>query len=197
MRLIGLTGGIATGKSTVARLLRAHGAVTIDADQVARLVVEPGKPALDAVVSAFGQDVLLPDGTLDRASMRQRIATDPAAKTTLERITHPAILHEITRQVTALGDSGARVIVVEAALMVESGSYRNYPDLLVVTTQPEVQRRRLVARDGPALADALIAAQAPLAEKEAKATWIVHNDGDLQALETELDRIWPALSREP
>jgi dephospho-CoA kinase len=192
MRLIGLTGGIATGKSTVARMLAARGAEVIDADQVAREVVAPGTPGLARIAAAFGPGALLADGGLDRAGMRARIAADPAARATLEGITHPLIAGAIAARIAALAD--ARVVVVEAALMVETGSYRMYPDLLVVTTDPAIQRARLLARDG-AGADALIASQLPLAEKERRATWVIRNDGDAGALAREVDRVWAEISR--
>jgi len=185
MRLIGLTGGIATGKSTVARLLaQEHGAVVIDADQVARDVVAPGSPALAQIAEELGPQFIQSDGTLDRAALRQRIANDPASRSVLEGITHPAIRVGIESGVQAAFERGDELVVVEAALLVETGSYAHYPELWVVSCPPDVQLARLLARDEmtPSDAERLIASQAPMADKEAVATTIIRNDGDLHAL---------------
>lgn len=193
--LVGLTGGIGTGKSTVARLLAARGAAVIDADQAARAVVEPGTPGLAAIERAFGPEVLR-DGALDRAAMRRRILDDPEARRTLESITHPAIRAWVAEQVAARAAEGARVIVVEAALLVETGGHRLYPVLVVVSCAPETQIRRVMARDGvdEAAARAIVAAQLPLAAKEAVAHHVVRNDGDEAALAAAVDQLWSALA---
>jgi dephospho-CoA kinase len=189
MRTIGLTGGIATGKSTVARLLRARGVPVVDADQAARAVLQPGAPALAQVVAAFGPEVLTADGHLDRAAMRARIAADPDARRTLEGITHPAIAAHVLGSLAALAADGAPLAFVEAALMVETGSYRRYDALWVVTCAPETQLARLRARDGgdEATLRGLVAAQLPLAAKEAVADVLIRNDGDEAALAIAVD----------
>lgn len=189
---VGLTGGIATGKSTVAAILRARGVPVIDADAVAREVVLPGEPALARIVTRFGADVLAPDGTLDRAAMRRRIASDPEAKRALEGITHPDILGRILTRLQALAAEGQPAAVVEAALMVETGSYRAYTALVVVTCDPALQLRRVMARDGVSEAEAraFIATQLPLAEKERVATHVIRNDGTLADLEARVDEVW-------
>ena len=197
MIVVGLTGGIGTGKSTVGRILADDGVAVVDADRIARSVVAPGTEGLAQIVEAFGPDVLKSDGSLDRAAMRQRIATDPAAKAKLESITHPAIRQGIGDRVAELADQGATHAVVEAALLVETGSYRFYPELIVVTCHPAVQLARVVARDGVTTeaAKALIAAQAPMADKEAVATEVIHNNGTLQDLEVKTRAVWDAISR--
>ena len=191
MRVVGLTGGIATGKSTVGELLRARGVPVVDADQAARVVVAPGQPALQAIVAHFGADVLGADGTLDRAAMRARISADAGARKALEGITHPAILQHIAGQVQALAAEGHELVVVEAALMVETGSYRGYSALVVVTTDPDEQLRRVMARDDMTTegARALIATQLPLADKEAVATHLIRNEGTREALEARVDEV--------
>lgn len=197
MKIVGLTGGIATGKSTVARLLvDDHGAAVIDADQVARQVVEPGTPGLAAIVAAFGPDVLDPDGRLDRRAMRRRISDDPDARRRLEAITHPAIYAAIAAELFRLGKAGVKVAFVDAALMVETGSYKQWPQVVVVSTTPDVQLARLVARDGMSEDEArkLIATQMPLAEKEKVATFVVRNEGSLGDLQREVARMWSALA---
>ncbi len=197
MKVVGLTGGIATGKSTVAALFRSWGARVLDADQVAREVVEPGTPGLARIVEAFGPEALGPDGRLDRAAMRRRIASDPKAKSTLEAITHPAILGTIASRLAAWSAEGVPLAVVEAALMVETGSYRMYPELVVVTCDPERQVTRVMARDGVSEEDAraLLRAQLPLSAKEAVATHLIRNDGDRAALEARAREVFEALSR--
>ena len=133
MTVVGLTGGIGTGKSTVAQLLRELGAAVLDADQVARQVVAPGSVGLGRIVDAFGPEVLGGDGALDRAAMRRRITRDGNARATLESITHPLIGEHILAWLAARQSDGTEVAVVEAALMVETGSYRRYPHVWVVT----------------------------------------------------------------
>ena len=195
MKVVGLTGGIGTGKSTVARFLADDGIPVIDADQVARDVVAPGTPALARIVGAFGPEVLDDQGALDRPAMRQRITHDPEACRTLEGITHPAIGAAVLEAIGRLQERGERFAVVEAALMVETGSYRQYQALIVVTCAPEVQLARVLARDGMAEADAraLIASQLPLAEKEAVADHVIRNDGDLEGLRARTREVWSAI----
>ena len=196
MIVVGLTGGIATGKSTVARILAADGVPVIDADQVARDVVAPGQPALAAIVEAFGPDVLDADGSLDRAAMRRRIAHDADARRTLEGITHPAIRVAIFEELTRLREAGHPAAVVEAALLVETGTYRQYPELVVVTCDPAVQLERLLKRDGASESEsrALIAAQLPLTDKEAVATQVIRNDGTEAALRERTREVWRAIT---
>ena len=196
MIVVGLTGGIATGKSTVADWFRKTGVAVIDADRIAREVVRVGTPALGAIQRAFGPKVLRDDGELDRPAMRQRIATDPTSRVRLEQITHPAIFEAIENQLQALRDSGAQVAVVEAALMVETGSYRSYDEVIVVTCSPDLQLSRLLARDGadPESSKALIAAQWPLAEKAAVATHIIENNGTIEALHARVQEVWDAIN---
>jgi len=193
MKVVGLTGGIATGKSTVAAMLRMrHRVPVIDLDRVAREVVEPGTPALRAIVAHFGEEVLGADGALDRAALRRRISVDAEARKALEAITHPAIREGAAKALADLAQTGVPAAVVEAALLVETGSWRTYPFLIVVSCDPEVQLRRLMARDGQGEAEAraLIATQLPMGEKERVATHVIRNDGDLDALEAEVDRVW-------
>lgn len=195
MKVVGLTGGVATGKSTVARLFEAWGARVIDADRVAREVVEPGTPGLRDIVERFGADALGADGRLDRAAMRRRIASDPEAKRALEAITHPAILGTVAQRLAAWAAEGVSLAVVEAALMVETGSYRGYAELVVVTCDPELQVRRVMARDHVSEDDAraLLRAQLPLSAKEAVATHVIRNDGDRDALERRAREVFDAL----
>ncbi len=197
MKVVGLTGGIASGKSTVGRLFRTWGAEVIDADQVAREVVAPGSEGFAEVVAAFGPEVIGGDGGLDRAALRARIAANPDDRRRLEAITHPRIQRAIAERLAALAAAGRPLAVVEAALMVETGSYRLYPAVVVVTTTPALQLARLLARDGTSEADArrLIAAQLPLAEKERAATHLVRNDGSEAELAARAREVFDTLAR--
>ncbi len=193
MLLVGLTGGIGSGKSTVADTLRDLGVPVIDADRVARQVVQPGTPALAQIERAFAPShVLDADGALDRSAMRARIVADPSARSLLESITHPAIRAAISAACRAYEERGEKAVVVEAALLVETGGYRLYPVLVVVSCSPETQLARVVARDGMEVeqARALIATQLSLREKEAVATHVLSNDGTLEALRAATTTLW-------
>ncbi len=197
MFLVGLTGGIATGKSTVAAILRDLGVPVLDADQAARRVVEPGEPALLALRAAFGEEILDSSGALNRAAMRQRIIADPEAKSTLESITHPAIRAWIAMELAAIAQQGHAAAVVEAALLVESGGYKLYGDLIVVSCDPDEQLRRVIARDNQTEAQArgIVAAQMPMAEKEKVATHVIQNDGGLIELRAQTEKVWACILR--
>lgn len=197
MKTIGLTGGIACGKSTVAALLRARGVPVVDADQVSRDVMGPGSPALAEIAARFGADLLRPDGSLDRKALGARIVSDPAGRRALEAIMHPRIRRGIDDALAALAASGHPLAVVEAALMVETGSYRLYDALLVVSARPDVQTRRLMAREGmdEATASAWLRAQLPVEDKEKLATAVIRNDGDPDALPGALDQALAELGR--
>jgi dephospho-CoA kinase len=190
-RVIGLTGGIASGKSTVARMLTSRGAAVVDADLLARQVVEPGQPALGELVARFGAAILTADGRLDRKRLAAVAFADPAARADLERITHPRIAAASAAAIATWDDAGANVVFYEAALLVERRSHLGMAGLIVVAAPPEAQRARVIERDQmtSAEADARIAAQAPLADKIAAATWVIENTGDLAALEREVARV--------
>jgi len=190
VHVIGLTGGIASGKSTVARMLVERGAAVVDADQLARRIVEPGQPALAELVARFGPSIITPDGQLDRKRLGAIAFTDPAARADLNRITHPRIAAASAAAIATWADAGAGIVFYEAALLVENRAHLGLAALVVVASSPEVQRARLVAREGISEEEARtrIAAQAPLAEKRAAATWVIENDGDAAALAREVDR---------
>ncbi|MDB4965737.1 MAG: dephospho-CoA kinase [Myxococcales bacterium] len=192
MRVIGLTGGIASGKSTAARTLAELGARIVDADQVARDVVAPGQPALGEIVRSFGREMLQPDGTLDRKKLGAVIFADPEKRRTLNAITHPRIALETQVRLGKLREEGVPVAVYEAALLVENGAHKALDGLIVVACDEATQLRRLVGRDGYTEAEARsrIAAQAPVAEKIAAATWVVDTSGPLVDTRRELGRVW-------
>jgi dephospho-CoA kinase len=188
VKTIGLTGGIACGKSTVAGLLRGHGVPIIDADQVSRQIFEPGTPALAEIAATFGPSVIQADGTLDRKALGALVmGTAPEQaerRSALNAITHPRIWAETVEQLRALAEDGCVLAGVEAAIMIEGGSYTMYDLLVVVACAPAVQVERLCARQGitPTQAQAWIQSQMPVAEKVALADVVISNDADLSAL---------------
>ncbi|NCG19478.1 MAG: dephospho-CoA kinase [Rhodobacterales bacterium] len=197
MAVIGLTGGIASGKSTVAQLLRDKGVPVIDADVAARAVVAPGTPGLAKLVQVFGDTILDAEGALNRASMRARIGSDPNAYAQLNAITHPAIRVWIGDKIAAELAQGHPRVVVEAALLVETGGYRMYPTLVVVSCEPETQLKRVMSRDQQPedQARAFIATQLPLAAKEAVATYVIRNDAGLPELAQAVDTLWEEITQ--
>ena len=192
MRVIGLTGGIASGKSTVAAMLRELGAPIVDADLLARQVVEPGSPALAEIAQKFGPEVLGADGGLDRKRMGERIFADPTARAALNAITHPRIAKASAAALADLTAAGHKVAIYEAALLVENRIHERLGGLLVVSVPVEVQVARLMARDGldEEGARARVAAQLPLASKVAVADWVIDNSGPVEHTRAEVERIW-------
>jgi dephospho-CoA kinase len=197
MRLIGVTGGIATGKSTVDRLLGAHGASVIDADELAREAVRPGERALDEVAARFGRDVLLPDGSLDRSRLGAIVFADPAARRDLERITHPRITELMQKRIADALAGPAPLVAVDIPLLFENAREAMFEGVLLVYAPPEVQIRRLRERNGLDEAAALqrLAAQLPIDEKRDRATWIIDNSGRLAATSRAVDLWWESAVR--
>jgi dephospho-CoA kinase len=193
--LVGLTGGLATGKSTVSEILRGLGCVVLDADVLAREVVEPGQPALAAIVEEFGREVLAPDGTLDRKRLGAIVFAEPARRQRLEAITHPAIRERFLARLAELEARGFEGIVVwDAPVMIETGGHRAMDRLIVVTADAATQRARALVRDGdPADAERKIANQMPLADKAKLADHVIDNSGDRVATEARTREIHAAL----
>jgi dephospho-CoA kinase len=195
MRLIGLTGGIATGKTTFAAALRAAGAPVVDADGLAREAVRRGGPALDEIVRAFGPEVLGPDGELDRPRMAARVFGDPEARARLEAIVHPAVRRAVAAETARLAAQGHDLAFYDVPLLFETGLDREVDCVLVVFAPREVQLERLAARDGlgPAEAEARLAAQMPVEEKARRADIVVTNDGDVAGLRAKAAPVLAAL----
>jgi len=192
---IGLTGPIACGKSTVAGWLAALGAAVVDADEVAREVVEPGEPALDAVVGRFGRAVLLPDGSLDRPALGRVVFGDPAALADLEAIVHPAVRLRLEGSVAEAERAGAPAVVVEAIKLVEAGYASRCDEVWLVTCSRDAQRSRLVRRGTPAAdADQRIAAQGPdLVDRlRASATRVIDTSGPKDATQAAVEDAYRA-----
>jgi dephospho-CoA kinase len=191
--LVALTGGIGSGKSTVADALQRRGAVVVDADAVAREVVEPGHPAFDEIVARFGREVVGPDGRLDRPALGRIVFADEAARKDLEAITHPRIGEEFVRRMTSAPADA--VVVCDVPLYVESPeAKRGYTEVIVVEAPVDVRLARLEQRGVPK-DDALrrMEAQATDEERRAVATYLVDNGGSLADLERQVDDVWASL----
>lgn len=186
---VGLTGGIACGKSTVSRMLAARGAAIVDADRIAREVVEPGAPALLDIRDAFGAEVLNADGTLDRGRLGSIVFADEASRRKLESILHPRIRSEIHRRMDDWTERDpGRLIVADIPLLYESGQYE-FPEVIVVYIPMELQLERLMKRDGLSFADAQrrLQAQLPIEEKRERADVVIDNSGTLEETERQVE----------
>ena len=194
MLLVGLTGGIGSGKSTVARILEQRGAMIDDADLVARDVVEPGMPAFEKLVERFGPEILGPDGRLDRPKLASVAFATEEGTAALNAITHPAVGEEFLRRMSAAPEDG--IVVCDVPLLVESEDARSrgYEFVIVVEAPRELRLERLEGRGVPRPdAEARMAKQATDEERRAHATWVVDNSGDLAHLEEQVATIWSAL----
>ena len=198
MLLVGLTGGIGSGKSTVARLLEERGAVVFDADLLAREAVEPGTAGHGAVIERFGADVLAPGGELDREALASIVFADPSARRDLEQIVHPEVRRLFAEGSEAFRDTD-RVVVFSAPLLVETGMHTAFEILVVVSATVATQIERLMRQRGMSEASirARIDAQAPLEDKAAVADFLVDNEGTLDELESQVERLWNDLSVRP
>lgn len=185
---VGLTGGIASGKSTVANLFVARGASLVDTDLLAREVVAPGSPLLADIVAHFGTGVLQADGTLDRGRLRDKVFTDPAERRWLEALTHPAI-RALTDQ--RCDSATGPYVIVAIPLLVETQGADRFDRVLVVDCDPELQIARLQARDGASRAQAaqMLAAQATREQRLAVADDVILNDGDIATLRDQVEKL--------
>ncbi len=197
--LVGLTGGIATGKSTVSGILRGLGCEIIDADLLARDVVEPGQPAWAQIVAEFGRDVVTAAGVLDRKRLGAIIFANPERRRRLEAITHPAIRDLFLARLDQLAEKGfVGIVVFDAAVMIESGNYKNMDRLIVVVTDEATELARLHGRDGSDEAEnrRKIASQMPLAEKAQLADYVIDNSGSREATAEQVRRVFTILTSE-
>jgi dephospho-CoA kinase len=194
--LVGLTGSIATGKSTVSRMFAHLGARVLDADLLAREVVMPGQPAYLKIVEEFGHGVVQDDGTLDRKALGAIVFAEPARRKRLEEITHPAIAARQQRILSVLDEEAFEGIVIwDVALLFETGGVAKMDRVVVVATDPETELARLMARDGMAEADARtrMASQMPVAEKAKRAHYVIDNSGDRAHTEGQVKVVYEAL----
>lgn len=198
MIAVGLTGGISSGKSTVSKMLTGLGAMIIDLDLVAREVVEPEKPAWRQIVDYFGPGILLPDGSLNRGAIAQRIFQDPEARQALNSFTHPAVIERTAATLAEWRQRyPGRVAVVDGPLLLEAGMQYLVEEIWVVWVDIETQIQRVMTRDGIGREEAQrrIAAQMPLEEKLLWATRVIDNRGSLEDTYRQVEAYWNALQQ--
>lgn len=190
-KLIGLTGGIASGKSTVSGILKSLGAQLIDADEIAREVVHKGQPALADIAARF-PDVLHSNGTLDRSKLAERVFNNDAERRALNAIIHPRIQARVLELTTVLREAGHRVIIYDAPLLIENRLHEGMDGVILVAAPPELQISRLMSRNGftREQAEARLKSQLPLDEKKKFATWVIDNSGDLGSLKQQVEAVW-------
>jgi dephospho-CoA kinase len=189
--VVGLTGGIASGKTTVSEMFAEMGIPIIDADDLAREAVEPGTPGLQAIVEEFGEDVLDQEGRLDRKKVGELVFGDEEARETLNAILHPRIGAAGAKYIEEYRDHPAPYVIYEGALLVETGAYKAFSALVVVSADEPVQRLRLIARDGYTLseANARIDSQLPLSRKVDVGDYVVTNNGNLESTRDQVARV--------
>ena len=193
MKIIGLTGGIACGKSTVSTELRALGAAIIDADALAHELSQPHRPIYNAYVERFGSEIVAADGTLDRAAIARRVFADPAVRAEVEAIAHPIIRRAAEERLRAARDENKRAAVLDVPLLFEAGWDALADETWVVALPREEQLARLLARDkamDAGEARARIAAQMPLAEKCARADVVIDNSGTVEEIREYIGKLW-------
>jgi len=194
VKIIGLTGNIASGKSAVGEMFKMLGAVVIDADQAARSVVEPEKPAWKDIVDTFGSSVLNPDGTIDREKLGGIVFNDEAKRKVLNDITHPRILEELSERIERNRLEGKDAVIIEAALIVEKGGWLKeiIDALIVVSSDRESRIERLGSRSGYTREEALsrINSQMPSAQKEKHADFVIDNSGSLEDTQHQVLKVW-------
>lgn len=195
MKVVGLTGGIASGKSFVAEILASSGAVVIDADILARRVVEPGEPAYQAVVRRFGDGILRPDGSLDRKALGRIVFSDGVARRELEAMIHPAVAELCGRRLAEERRKGTRVVFYVVPLLFEAGLESMMDEIWVVSVDEETELARLMKRDGSDREEALrkIAAQMRMEEKVARADVVIDNSGAPEETERAVGEEWKKL----
>lgn len=191
MKLVGLTGGIASGKTTVAKIMKRLGAAIVDADALSREVVEPGRDAWKAIVDTFGAEVLRPDQTLDRQKLRAVIFNNSTARKKLESIIHPRVRALAEERINQQAAAGYEIVVYEVPLLFEGNLHEWLRPVVLVACDADVQRQRLQQRDRltPEEAQKHIDAQMSLEEKRRLADYVIENDGDLESLERQVEAV--------
>ena len=197
MIVVGLAGRSGAGKSTIAGMFAGRGGACLDVDEVARGVVRPGSPVLAEIERAFGREYLLPGGGLDRRKLGRRVFSDPAALDLLNRITHPALVREVSEWIAELGvsENPPPVAVIDAAVLFESGLAKLVDAVVVVVASEQAQAERIAARDGISLGDALarVRAQRPISETVECADFVIRTDCSLEQTEAQVDKVWRTL----
>ncbi len=198
MLIVGLTGGVASGKSTVSSTLREEGAYLIDADQIARNLVQPHTPIWQELIDTFGEDILQKDGSIHRKKLAALVFSNREKRTRLNQVLHPRIKEETQRRLRAIGQSDPEaIVVIDAALLVETGDYREMDQLIVVRATEAQQMERLRERDGasPGEAEQIVSAQMPLEEKLKVADFVIGNEGSIQETRRQAKAVFQELKR--
>jgi dephospho-CoA kinase len=198
MRVFGLTGGVASGKGVVAGQFRRRGVPVIDADALAREVVEPGRPALDELAALFGPDVLGSDGRLDRKCLAALAFNDADALARLNGIVHPRVAERLSEELTRLQAAGHSLVCYEVPLLFENGLQDRFRPVVLVAASPGIQLQRAMARDGWTEQEAMarIASQMPLDEKRAMADYVIDNGGAIERTLKDADRVLDTIHRD-
>lgn len=199
MKIIGLTGNIASGKTEVAKIFKELGAKVIDADKIAREVVEPGEAAWQEVVEEFGGNILNPDGSINRKKLGEIIFNDDKKREQLNRITHPRIMTKLKETIDNYKKENVKLVIIEAALIVERGGLLKLIDeLIVVSADAETQIERIMTRDGLRRDEALsrMESQMPISEKTKHATYIIDNSESLEETRKQVEEVWEKITTE-
>lgn len=198
MLIVGLTGGVASGKSVVSQILKEEGAYLIDADQIARELVQPRRPTWTALIKAFGKEIVQKDGSIDRKKLAVKVFSDPEQRELLNRILHPRIKKEMDRRLKAIGQKDPKaMVVIDAPLLIETGDHREMDKVIVVTSTEAQQMERLKERAGIDQEEArrIIASQVPTEEKLKVADFVIRNEGSLEDVERKAKEVFQALKR--
>ncbi len=194
--MAGLTGGIATGKSTVAGMFREMGAGVIDADAIARDIVQPGMPAYEEIIEYFGRDILDEERYLDREKLGALVFDDKEKRQRLESLTHPRVYQEMLRQMNELTDGGVEIAIMDVPLLFESGAESWLKPVILVYAPEEVQLARLTERDecDEERARSRISSQMPIEEKKEKADYVIDNSGSLKETKEQVESVWKKMA---
>jgi len=198
MLIVGLTGGVASGKTAVSQVLKEEGAYIIDADQIARELVQPQKPAWNELIKAFGQEILQEDGSIQRKKLADKVFVDPKQRKLLNQILHPRIKEEMDRRAKEIGEKDPQaIVVIDAPLMVELGDHREMDKLIVVTSTQTQQIERLKDRDRTNTEEALriVSSQMPLEEKLKFADYVIRNEGSMEETKKRAKEVYQELKK--
>jgi dephospho-CoA kinase len=198
MLIVGLTGGVASGKTAISQVLKAEGAYIIDADQIARELVQPQKPAWSELIGAFGKEILQEDGSIHRKKLADKVFADPKKRKLLNQILHPRIKEEMDRRTKEIGQKDPQaIVVIDAPLIIELGNQRDMDKLIVVASTQTQQIKRLKERDGvsPEAALRIISSQMPVEEKVKLADYVIRNEGSIEEAKKRAKEVFKELRK--